>query len=80
MPENRRVTVKFFALLREQAGCREVTLDTTASTPAALHAELAQSEGEALVAELEREFPGVKISCVHRCDEMCSLAVLNWTP
>ena len=45
MTETRRITVKFFALLREQAGCREVTLDTTASTPAALYAELTQTHG-----------------------------------
>lgn len=45
MIETRRITVKFFALLREQAGCREVTLDTTARTPAALYAELMQTRG-----------------------------------
>jgi molybdopterin converting factor subunit 1 len=43
MSESRRITVKFFALLREQAGCREVTLDTAAPTPAALYLELMQT-------------------------------------
>lgn len=40
MSPSRKITVKFFALLREQAGCREATLDTAAATPAALYAEL----------------------------------------
>ncbi len=41
----RKLTVKFFAILREQAGCREMTLETTAATPAALYAELMQTRG-----------------------------------
>jgi molybdopterin converting factor subunit 1 len=41
----RRVTVRFFALLREQAGCRELILETAAPTPAALYAELMQTRG-----------------------------------
>ncbi len=45
MTDTRRITVKFFALLREQAGCREVSLATTASTPAALYAELMSTHG-----------------------------------
>ena len=45
MTETRRLTVKFFALLREQAGCRELTVDTPALTPVALYAELMQSRG-----------------------------------
>jgi len=45
MSPARRVTVRFFALLREQAGCRELTLDTAAPTPAALYEELAGSHG-----------------------------------
>lgn len=45
MSTSRKITVKFFALLREQAGCREVTLDTTAPTPAALYAELTRTHG-----------------------------------
>lgn len=45
MSHTRRLTVRFFALLREQAGCRELTLDTTAPTPAALYTELMQTRG-----------------------------------
>lgn len=45
MNPTRRLTVKFFALLREQAGCRELTLDTAADSPAALYAELMQTRG-----------------------------------
>lgn len=35
-----RVHVRFFAVLREQAGCTDVTLETAARTPAELYAEL----------------------------------------
>lgn len=35
-----RLQVRFFAVLREQAGCSALTVDTTARTPAALYAEL----------------------------------------
>lgn len=45
MPETRQITVKFFALLREQAGCREATLATSAATPAALYTKLMISHG-----------------------------------
>jgi molybdopterin converting factor subunit 1 len=45
MSQTRRITVKFFALLREQAGCREATLATTAPTPDALYAELTVTHG-----------------------------------
>ena len=48
MTSTRRLTVRFFALLREQAGCRELTLDTAAPTPAALYAELMQTRGLAV--------------------------------
>lgn len=48
MTSTRRVTIRFFAILREQAGCRELTLDTAAPTPAALYAELMQSHGLAI--------------------------------
>lgn len=41
-------------------------------------AEMAQSEGEALVAEVESEFPGVKIACVHRCGELAPGDVAVW--
>lgn len=45
MTESRHITVKFFALLREQAGCREATLETAAISPAALYEELMHSRG-----------------------------------
>ncbi len=45
MTSTLRITVRFFALLREQAGCRELTLDTAAPTPAALYAELMPAHG-----------------------------------
>lgn len=41
-------------------------------------AELAQSEGEALVMEVEREFPGVKIVCMHRCGDLAPGDVAVW--
>ena len=41
MPETTiRLNVRFFAVLREQAGCSTLTLETAAPTPAALYAEL----------------------------------------
>ena len=36
----RRLHVRFFAVLREQAGCSALEVETTAPTPAALYAEL----------------------------------------
>jgi molybdopterin converting factor subunit 1 len=45
MSSTRRLTIRFFALLREQAGCRELTLETAAATPAALYAELSRIHG-----------------------------------
>ncbi len=48
MPETKQVTVRFFALLREQAGCRERALATTAATPAELYAELMRTQGLAV--------------------------------
>ncbi len=41
-------------------------------------AEMAQSEGEALVAEVEHGFPGVKIICVHRCGDLAPGDVAVW--
>lgn len=41
-------------------------------------AEMAQREGEALVAEVEDEFPGVKIACVHRCGDLVPGDVAVW--
>jgi molybdopterin converting factor subunit 1 len=37
-----RLTVQYFALLREQAGRSQETVETSAATPAALYAELNQ--------------------------------------
>jgi len=37
-----RVSVQYFALLREQARCAEERVDTEVKTPAALYAELAR--------------------------------------
>jgi molybdopterin converting factor subunit 1 len=38
--ETLRLHVRFFAVLREQAGCSTITIDTGSRTPAALYAEL----------------------------------------
>jgi molybdopterin converting factor subunit 1 len=41
MPEaTHRLHVRFFAVLREQAGCSSLAVDTATRTPAALYAEL----------------------------------------
>lgn len=40
-----RVTLRYYALLREQAGCQEERLDTRAADPAALYDELAARHG-----------------------------------
>lgn len=41
MPDRtHRLHVRFFAVLREQAGCSSLELDSAAPTPAALYAEL----------------------------------------
>jgi len=41
-------------------------------------AEMAQSEGDALIAEIEREFPGVAIIGVHRCGDLAPGDVAVW--
>jgi molybdopterin converting factor subunit 1 len=41
----RRVSLRYYALLREQAGRQSETVDTSAETPAALYAELAARHG-----------------------------------
>lgn len=41
-------------------------------------AEMARSEGEALVAEVEQEFPGVKIACAHRCGDLVPGDIAVW--
>ena len=48
MSQTKQVTVRFFALLREQAGCREATLATIAATPAELYTELMRTHGLAV--------------------------------
>lgn len=40
MPSVRQIHVRFFAILREQAGCASLAVDTAAPEPAALYAEL----------------------------------------
>jgi molybdopterin synthase sulfur carrier subunit len=40
MPSLRQIHVRFFAILREQAGCSAVEIASAAPTPAALYAEL----------------------------------------
>lgn len=45
MSQTRHITVKFFALLREQAGCSELALETVAPSPADLYEELMNSRG-----------------------------------
>ena len=52
MPSTRRLTVRFFALLREQAGCREITLETAATNPAELYAEVSRTLGLRVPAEI----------------------------
>jgi molybdopterin converting factor subunit 1 len=39
---SRQIHIRFFAVLREQAGCATLTADTAAPTPAELYAELQQ--------------------------------------
>lgn len=41
-PRHRSIHVRFFALLREQAGCSATDLASDAATPAELYAELQQ--------------------------------------
>ena len=41
----KNLTVRYFALLREQAGCREAAIITAASTPSELYAEQMQARG-----------------------------------
>lgn len=45
-----RVRVRYFAMLREQAGRDAETRDTDAATPAELYAELAEAHGFTLPA------------------------------
>lgn len=47
----KRVTVQYFAVLREQAGRSEESLETSADTPRALYDELAARHGFKLAPE-----------------------------
>jgi molybdopterin converting factor subunit 1 len=49
-----RLQVRFFAVLREQAGCSTLELDTQARTPAELYAELQAGRGLTFPASLLR--------------------------
>jgi molybdopterin synthase sulfur carrier subunit len=50
----RKIHVRFFALLREQAGCSTVERESAAPTPAALYAELQASHALSFPASLLR--------------------------
>lgn len=41
-------------------------------------AEMAQSEGEAMIADVEREFPGVRLACVHRAGSLVPGDIAVW--
>ena len=45
------IQVQYFAMLREQAGCGEEKIETSADTPAALYRELCRRHGFTLPAE-----------------------------
>jgi molybdopterin converting factor subunit 1 len=49
-----RIHVRFFAVLREQAGCSTLEVDTAAPTPAALYAELQATRAITFPANLVR--------------------------
>ena len=50
----RQLHVRFFAILREQAGCSTLGLESAAPTPAALYAELQASHALTFPAALVR--------------------------
>ena len=41
----KKITLQYFAVLREQAGCSEERLETAAATPAELYAEVQARHG-----------------------------------
>lgn len=49
-----QLQIRFFAVLREQAGCSTLKLATTARTPAELYAELQKSHALTFPADLLR--------------------------
>ena len=54
MTASRQVHIKFFAVLREQAGVSALDVTTSARTPAELYAELTATRGLTLPATLLR--------------------------
>lgn len=54
MTTARRIQLRFFAVLREQAGCSALEWTTTAANPAELYAELQAQRGLAFPARLLR--------------------------
>ncbi len=54
MSESRKIQVRFFAVLREQAGVSSLECETAARTPAELYAELQSGRGLTLPAALLR--------------------------
>ncbi|MDX2185796.1 MAG: molybdopterin converting factor subunit 1 [Opitutaceae bacterium] len=46
-----RVTLRYFAILRDQAGCSSEELDTACASPAELYAKLADTRGFTLRAD-----------------------------
>lgn len=58
-----KLNIQYFALLRDQRGLAEETIETAAATPAALYAELAQAHSftlgpSALKVAVNDEFAG----------------------
>lgn len=53
-PAPRHIQLQFFAVLREQAGCSTLSLETVACTPAELYRQLQDSHGLRLPAMLLR--------------------------
>ncbi|TVR47852.1 MAG: MoaD/ThiS family protein [Puniceicoccaceae bacterium] len=52
MKATRTLQIRFFALLREQAGCSDLSVTTEATTPAGLYRELMASHGLTMPPEL----------------------------
>ena len=50
----KKITLQYFAVLREQAGCSEERLETDATTPAELYAEVQSRHGFTLPLSLLR--------------------------
>ena len=52
--ETKSIVVQYFALLREQRGCSDETVATTAATPKDLYEELAERHGLSLGTDVLR--------------------------